>query len=73
MLQVGEHRARLEALEDLGEKRALAFVLEVVDREAGDDRVEGAEVRQRPAHVVAHELDSRVAREALPRCGEHRL
>ena len=40
VLEVGVDAAGLESLEDLGVQGALSFILEVVDGEAGDDRVE---------------------------------
>ena len=48
-VEVGEDAAGGEEAADFGEERALAIVLEVVDREAGDDGVEGAVDRERIA------------------------
>ena len=73
MFEIREHPAGLEPLANLGVEGALALVFQVVDREAGDDRVEGAEVGQGRGHVVPEELDPLVAREALSRGREHRL
>ena len=42
VLKVAENAARFEQAEDLLLELALALVLEVVDSEAGDDRVESA-------------------------------
>ena len=58
VLDVGEHPARTEAVEDLAVERALTVGNEVVDREAGDDEIELAEVgRQRVVEIVAPDLD----------------
>ena len=73
VLEVGEDPAGLEQLEDLAIERALALVLEVVDRERGDDGVEAPELRQRLGEVVLDELDALIAGEALARRLEHQL
>jgi hypothetical protein len=73
VLEVGEHAAGLEQLEDLGVERALALVLEVVDRHRRHDRVEAPERGQRLGQVVGDDLDAFVAREALARRAEHEV
>ena len=71
VLEIGEHAAGLEQVEDLGVQRALAVVLEVVDRHRGDHRVEASHCRHRRGHVVLDQLDPLIAGEAVA-CGvEH--
>ncbi len=72
-LQVRKDAPRCEQLADLAEQRALALVLEMVDREPGDDRVEASSEPERPPEIVSDELDQGVILEALRRAREHRL
>jgi len=73
MLEVREHAAGLEELEDLAVERALAVVLEMVDGHRRDDGVEAPECGQRLHEVVFDELDAFVAGEALAGRVEHEL
>ena len=71
VLEICEHAAGLEKVEDLGVQRALAVVLEVVDRHRGDHRVEASQCRHRRGHVVLDQLDPLIAGEAVARRLEH--
>jgi cytochrome P450 len=73
VLEVGEDPAGVEQIERLLVERALALMLEMVDREGRDHGVETADVWQRQAEVVAHQLDAPVAGETLAGRAEHQL
>ena len=69
MLGVDEHTAVAQALVHAAEQVALVGVLEVVDRERGDDRIEGP-----LGQLVAQVRDDgggRATRQALARVREH--
>jgi hypothetical protein len=73
MLEVAEHPTRLEAIEDLRVDRALACVVDVVNRKAGHHHVEAAEVGQRLGEVMTNKLHALLLGEPLARGSEHRL
>jgi len=73
VLEVREHAAGLEQVEDLAVQRPLALVLEVVDGHGRDDDVEAPELGQRCRQVVLDELDALVAGEAVAGRIEHEL
>jgi len=68
-VEVGEDAAGTEEGADFAEELALAVVLEVVDGEAGDDRVELPVLCQPVAEVVDAQLNGGVAAEALGGAG----
>ena len=69
--EIGEHTVRSKLTRDLGDERALAIVVEVVDRKSGYDEVELAERREVVAEVVLDHAHAIVFGEALTRLGEH--
>lgn len=71
-VEVGEDAAGGEQHRDFREQLALAAVLEVMDREAGDDDVERPVLLQRQREIVRAQLDRRVIAEPRPRALEHR-
>jgi hypothetical protein len=72
-VEVGKDAAGSEESVDFGEEFALAVVLEVMDREPGDDRVEGPDLRQRFAQVVDPQPGGGSGEESLGGTVEHRL
>lgn len=71
VLQVAEDAPSIEHREDFGIKRALPLVHQMVNGEAGDDRVEFAQRRQRVIKIVGHNRDRGIRREALASGLEH--
>ena len=65
MLKVTEDSARCEQRKDFPIKLALSFMGAVVNGEAGDDGVEGAELWQRAIEVVLDDVDMRMSSETL--------
>jgi hypothetical protein len=72
-IEVGENTIRRKQRMDFAEQRALALIVQMVDRQSGDDHIERRENRQRLVEVVDHKLNSRVRRETLLGVYEHRL
>jgi len=75
MPHVPDYKRRLSdsADQNLSIKLALTLVLDVVDRETGDYRVERTErYRQRIVKVVNDDVDKRIAGKPMPQLLEHR-
>lgn len=74
MFEVAEHASRAQPVIHLRVERALAFVRDVMDREAGDDRVERApRLGQWLIEIVRDDADGGVGDEPLAQPFEHRL
>jgi hypothetical protein len=73
VLEVREHAAGFEQVEDLAIERSLPVVLEMVDGERRDDSVEASERGERLDKIVPHELDALIAGEAVACRVEHDL
>jgi hypothetical protein len=71
VLEIAEHAAGFEERPDLRVQLPLPPVLQMVDGEAGDDRVERPERRQRPVEVVLDDLGSAPRLEACVQPLEH--
>jgi len=72
MLQVAENTAGVQYAEDFSVQGALAVVHQMMNREAGDDSIERAELRQSLIHVMGDDLHTRVTGKTLSRLFEHR-
>ena len=73
MVEVGEHPSGLQKVEYLAVERALALVLEVVNRHRRGDGVESPQIGQRIVEVVLDDLHALGAGEPLARRGQHQL
>jgi len=71
VFQIAKYSAGIESLIDLGVERALPFVSEMMNGEAGNYRVKFAQVGERSLKIVSNDLDGRIATKAFPGSFEH--
>src|ERR1051326_2686097 len=72
VLQITEHTAGNKPVEYLFIKRALAFICNVVNGEAGHYYIKHTEIRQWFIQIVSLDRDGRVSGETLSRKLQHR-
>ncbi len=74
VLKIAEHTVRCKTIENLRVEGALPCIREVVDREAGNHRIErGIENRKPRIEIVAHHLDRRIVGESPLEPFDHRV
>ena len=71
VFEITEDSRRVQAVEDFSIQRALAIVRKMMNREAGDDGVEVAEIRKRIIEVVRNHRYTRIRRKLVLQFGEH--
>ena len=72
MLEIAEDSVGIQASEDFSVEFAFACMDQVMDCEAGDDRIECPKFGKRFAKVMFDNLDAWIGREAVMQTVEHR-
>ena len=72
MLQIAEHAARIQQFVNLRVKRSLAFVHDVMNGKAGDDRIKLPERGKSLIEIVGDHVDRRIPGKPFSHSFQHR-